>query len=818
VSTVFISYRQSSDAQRQRVRDFASRLRASGVDVLLDQFLLDSHPAGPDEGWDNWSSDRARQTEYVLIVGTKDWFECFDKTQPRGTGLGAAWEADDLRDRIYQANGINASIRVVLFDDAEDAHIPGKLRRYHRFHADRDFASMVRWLGGRVPGAPPSTASTPHTKTPHNLPALQPFFGRKDELEKIAEALDPESRTWGAIIDGPGGMGKTSLAVRAAYDASPEDFERIVFVSLKARELDDDGVRDMSGFLISGLAEMFNELAREFDRPDIAKEPEEKRPRLLLEALRDRRMLLVLDNLESLTKAERDTVFTLVKRLPQGCKAILTSRVRIGSAAEELILEQLSEAAALETLAKLAESNPGLARTSEAERLTLYRVTGGKPLLLRWTAGQIGRGSCVTFTDALFHLESCPKGNDPLEFVFGDLVEDFTQAETAVLCALTYFTLPAKVDHIVVIADCVREEAEIALRSLVNRSLVVPSDELKTFVLVPLVASFLRKKRPEVVADAGGRLEQRAYGLLIDNGFDRLDRFGTLEAAWPTVAAALPAFRAGPVDRLQVVCNGLRKFLEFTGRWDEALALSLDGERRALAANRFEDAGWRANDAGWIHSLREQATEVLSAADRAGSHWRAGGLGTREEAIAIRLRGLGHQHLKDLPAAIADFARVVDLLRSQGPASVDVAIGLCALAGAETDQGDLDDAEKHYLEALAIAEASHYSEGVASYLTNLAAVANRRQAWPAAEGLAREALPVSETVGRKDLIAWTCLELSVALLKQGKKDEARAYHERCFALYTTLGSPRLRNAIDRLRECGVEEVELPPAGTRAGRL
>lgn len=89
-----------------------------------------------------------------------------------------------------------------------------------------------------------STVSTPPTSIPHNLPSLQPFFGREEELRKIADSLDPESRTWGALIDGHGGMGKTSLAVRAAYDAPPDAFEKIVFVSLKSRELDDDGVRD----------------------------------------------------------------------------------------------------------------------------------------------------------------------------------------------------------------------------------------------------------------------------------------------------------------------------------------------------------------------------------------------------------------------------------------------------------------------------------------------------------------------------------------------------------------------------------------------
>ena len=383
MSQVFLSYRQTDDEQRKRVRDFGERLRRCGIDVVLDQFFLDTNPAGPN--WAKWSSDGALNTKRVLIVGTEAWFQCYDQNQPPGTGLGAAYEAIVIRQRIYEAGGTIDDIRIVLFDDAEAANIPGDLRGYHRFHAERDFENIVRWLDGTIPTI---TSGMPRTSIPHNLPSLQPFFGREDELRKIADALDPESRTWGALIDGPGGIGKTSLAVRAAYDAPPENFEKIAFVSLKSRELDDDGERDLSGFLISGLAELLNELARELGHADIAKAPEDQRPRLLLDTLRTTRTLLVLDNLESLTKSERDIVFTFVKRLPPGCKAILTSRGRIGSAAEELILEKLSEPAALATLANLGENNSTVAKISEAECLALYRETGGNPLLLRWTAGR----------------------------------------------------------------------------------------------------------------------------------------------------------------------------------------------------------------------------------------------------------------------------------------------------------------------------------------------------------------------------------------------------------------------------------------------
>lgn len=641
----------------------------------------------------------------------------------------------------------------------------------------------------------------PHTTIPHNLPALQPFFGREAELKTIAEALEPESRTWGAVIDGPGGMGKTSLAVRAALDASPDVFDRIVFISLKPRELDDDGIRDLSGFLISGLAELLNELARELGREDIPKAVEEERPKLLIEALRNRRVLLILDNLESLLRKERDTVFTFVKRLPSGCKAILTSRGRIGSAAEELILAQLNEDATLELLAEIAKRNPALAKSSVEGRRQLWQVTGGNPLLIRWTAGQVGRGKCLSLKDAVAYLRSCPADNDPLEYIFGDLVEDFSSAETKALCALTYFTLPAKTKHLATVGECGEEEMDAALRSLINRSLVRPDEEVTAFTLIPLVAEYLRKKRPEVIAETGNILKKNAYALVVENGYQKHERFPVLEESWSMVAAALPLFVQGDNGRLHLVCNALTDFLNFSGRWDERLKLFIDAEKRAVAEGDFQKAGVRAYQTGYIHFVRGQSTEVLTCAARAEQHWEKANAGTREKATAIRLRGMGYEINQEYEKASEAYQESQRLFQTLGE---DTA----GMARLQNDLGDVkrslrqhDDAEKHYLEALRIANAIRDEEGVATYTGNLALIRLQQENWQEAEKLAREALVIAEKIRRQELIASNNQSIAKTLLRQGKKPDALPYAKKAVEIYQRLGSPNLKLALDTLAEC-----------------
>ena len=87
--------------------------------------------------------------------------------------------------------------------------------------------------GGDIAGRDIDKSRHEHRYTPQprrsELPHQPYFFGREEELARIADALDPESAGWGALIDGPGGIGKTALAIRAGHVASDETYLTKIF-------------------------------------------------------------------------------------------------------------------------------------------------------------------------------------------------------------------------------------------------------------------------------------------------------------------------------------------------------------------------------------------------------------------------------------------------------------------------------------------------------------------------------------------------------------------------------------------------------------
>ncbi len=110
------------------------------------------------------------------------------------------------------------------------------------------------------------------------------MIGRRSELAGIRDRLADGSVRL-LTLTGPGGTGKTTLAIREAADLAPAFPDGVSFVDLSF-------ARDTRAVLVA--------MARSIGLGEIIDRPLEDE---LIERLRDRRMLLVLDNLEQVTEA-----------------------------------------------------------------------------------------------------------------------------------------------------------------------------------------------------------------------------------------------------------------------------------------------------------------------------------------------------------------------------------------------------------------------------------------------------------------------------------------------------------------------------------
>lgn len=642
----------------------------------------------------------------------------------------------------------------------------------------------------------------PERLFPAHLPRLDSFFGRSEELAFIAKAIAVDARTWGVHISGHGGIGKTALAIRAAQLA-PLRFKRIVFVSAKETELTAEGVEERAEFtVLHGYLEVLNAIAREINLEGFAQGLELDRTYRVRRELEKTTVLLVLDNLDALPRKDQGECFAFLSDLPSGCSAIVTSRRgRGGASGLALRLGRLDEADAQKLIDKLAEEHTPLRGATVPQRQALYTETGGNPLLIRWVVGQLVRGACLTIEAALKSLANNQPPNDPLEFIFHRLLENSTDREAQVLAILSHYVGAMEVGLIAGVLKVGVDVVDTALSTLASRSLVLPDSDERRWSLAPLVAGFLRRKRPDLAEEMGRRLEDHAFRLIMENGGLNHQRYGVLAAAWPIVAAALPLFLASTNGRLQRVCDALHVFLEFEGHWDEWLSLNEQAEAKAKTDGDFYEAGWRALQAGRVHRLRRQPRSVFGCVDRATEHWsQTDRADPREHGDAQALLGKAYSLQENYPEAIKCFETALQTLRPLYRESRDYTSALNGLADAKRHSWQLDEAEALYNEALDIARAIKSPIDIAAYTGNLAALAIDRKRFGDAEKLAWRALDLAKAVGRQESIADDYRRLSEAFAGQGMQDKADKYAKNAEEIYARLGLPYDQKAQSMLKE------------------
>ena len=180
------------------------------------------------------------------------------------------------------------------------------------------------------------------------MPATE-FLGRSRELDEVVERLRNGVRL--LTLTGPGGTGKTRLALQAAAEAA-DDF--------------DDGVWWVPLAALRDPALVLRQTAKTLD---VIEQPDRPLEDVLAEMLGGKRMLLLLDNAEHLLPGAADAIATL--RDLDGPKLVVTSRERLQLAGEHVYpVPQLTALEGLDLFtARAAAIDPAFEATAAVAEL-----------------------------------------------------------------------------------------------------------------------------------------------------------------------------------------------------------------------------------------------------------------------------------------------------------------------------------------------------------------------------------------------------------------------------------------------------------------
>ncbi|GAB4446928.1 MAG: hypothetical protein OHK0015_50650 [Chloroflexi bacterium OHK40] len=206
----------------------------------------------------------------------------------------------------------------------------------------------------------------PDIEAPH-LPAiaavslptpLTPLIGRAQEVALVCQALMGDTVRWLTLM-GPGGIGKTRVALQAAAELAPSFPDGVVFVDLAP-------IRDAT--LVPGA------IAAALGLPDPKGSALLQR---LQTALQSRRLLLVLDNFEQVATAAI-AVSALLKSAPS-LKVLVTSRALLAVSGEHRV-----EVPPLAYPDPALPTSPERLAEYEAVRLFMERARALQPESAAW--------------------------------------------------------------------------------------------------------------------------------------------------------------------------------------------------------------------------------------------------------------------------------------------------------------------------------------------------------------------------------------------------------------------------------------------------
>ena len=583
---------------------------------------------------------------------------------------------------------------------------------------------------------------------PNNLPAqLTSFVGREDEIAEVKRLLD---RTRLLTLTGAGGSGKTRLALQIAAETLTTYRDGAFFVDLSA---------------VADAAIVPSAVARALGVSEVAGRPILD---VLKEHLRDRELLLVVDNFEQVAQAG-----VLIEELLTAAPALrvlITSRVVLALRGEQEYVVPpleppdpkrlpdvltLGRFDAVRLFIERAQAVSPQFRMTEANAAAVAEITArldGLPLAIELAAT---RTKVLTPEQMLPRLESrlslltsrgetVPERQRTLRGAIGWSHDHLDSAEQRLFARLSVFTGGWDLES----AEAVCRPGEIGLdaldglTALVDRSLIRRADALDgriRFSMLETIREFAREHLDEG-GDAAVTLRRHA------------------EHFFAFTAEAEPHLTAGDqlewLDRCEMESPNIRAAL----RWAIDAGQADSAQESAAAMWRFwQQRGYLSEGRAWFEEVLAMPSGQAPTAARAKALIGAGGVAWWQQDRDAT--GRFYQEALAIEREVGDPARIAEALYN-----------LAFVVAGE----DIQAATRLLDESLALFRQVEDERGVGQVLTMLVIQDAAAGKWDRVVASLEEVMAIWRRVGDRLHLAFDLVWLAFAYGRVGRREEARA--------------------------------------------
>jgi predicted ATPase/DNA-binding SARP family transcriptional activator len=637
----------------------------------------------------------------------------------------------------------------------------------------------------------------------HNLPlSPTPFIGREEELEELAELLaDPDRRLLSLV--GPGGIGKTRLALQAAQEQVGAFPDGVYFVSLAA-------VSSVE-FLLPTLANALNFSFQ--GRQD----PQEQ----LLNYLREKELLLVLDNLEHLLEST-EFLAQVLWRAP-GVALLVTSRERLNlqeewvyevgglryprdGAAEDV--DACSAVALFQQSARRVRQDFALVGPELSHVVRICRLVEGMPLAIELAAAGTAVCALRDIAQDIEHnldalstsMRNVPARHRSVRATFEHSWNLLDERERQAFARLSVFQGGFERQA----AQQVAQASLAVLTTLIHKSLL-RCDVTGRYQLHQLLRQFAAEKLAELSPQTETTLHRHAdyYATFLQRREEALKggrqrealqeievEIDNVRALWQWGMAQLKNERneTQALAVLQQAAKSLYLFYVMQDLYQEGK----EAFDRAVFALDDAATGSKGLLLGRLLAYQGKCCEFIEHSDNAPQLYEQSlKIFRRLEAwreTALPLRGLGFMaHIKGEYALAERYFQDSLAIYSQMEDAWGIASVFNNLCLVARRRGAFSQAKQHAQQALLIRREIGDQVGTAAALTNLGLVHCDLGEYAEAKKVLLEGLELCRQLDRKIGIANTLTALCQAAFRLGEVEAAQQFGRQSLAVYREIG-------------------------------